>query len=519
MPSQLQRAQPRVKYPVEVRLSSPALDHVLQSRSLNLSTTGILLEAHESLDIGARVVCDIPLPGGSRQIPGLVARVQPLPLLASGFGLGIRFLELDSGAEEVLRTLVQTEPPSRLARVQFEGMRDTWRSQAVPTAEGIRLGTVLSFLRTGCEVSVSFVSGSSRVLRRGTVREVHIEPRQADGIPRLAVHVRFPREREPDYLTIDAGEEITAVEGPPAPPRTAATTATTIATTTAATPPVPAQTARPDAATPRPAPDARTALEPSDRRPLYLRGRARLPGSLARRRDRRRSLPTRITRALRLAVYSGAGLALVAFGSMLARWTADPPPPAPAPRDSPSTVAVRPAAPAAGTPGPRPIAPPAGSPATSPATPAAPPVSMPVPPPTPRIPHDPATGLPILPSGTPGPTITYVGRQPPAGGAGSTTREIQAEIPFAGSAEGAIHYVLEQPRGVAINLPQARSLLPLGRHNVQNEGFRHVWIRQQEQGGIQVRFMFAYRTPQFRALELDEGVVRVRVAPLPPETR
>ena len=83
-----------------------------------------------------------------------------------------------------------------------------------------------------------------------------------------------------------------------------------------------------------------------------------------------------------------------------------------------------------------------------------------------------------------------------------------------GSAEGARHYALAQPRGVAITLPRARSVLPLGRHAVFNEGFRYVWIREQEQGGIQVRFMFAYRKPVLRALEVDEGMVRVRVAPL-----
>ena len=125
-----------------------------------------------------------------------------------------------------------------------------------------------------------------------------------------------------------------------------------------------------------------------------------------------------------------------------------------------------------------------------------------------RSPTIPLTGLPPLPPGTPGPTITV-----------PTPGELQAEVPFAGSAQGAIHYALAQPRGLAVTLPNARSVLPIGRHVLGNEGFRYVWIREPERGGIQVRFMFAERTPVLRALEVDEGVVRVRVAPLPPESQ
>jgi hypothetical protein len=91
------------------------------------------------------------------------------------------------------------------------------------------------------------------------------------------------------------------------------------------------------------------------------------------------------------------------------------------------------------------------------------------------------------------------------------------EVPFRGSAEGAVHYALVQPRGVAVTLPQAQSVLSIGRHVLGNDGFRYVWIREAGRGGIQVRFMFAERTPVLRAVEVEAGMVRVRVAPLPPE--
>jgi hypothetical protein len=95
--------------------------------------------------------------------------------------------------------------------------------------------------------------------------------------------------------------------------------------------------------------------------------------------------------------------------------------------------------------------------------------------------------------------------------------ELQVDVPFGGSAQGAVHYALEQPRGVAVTLPNGHSVLPIGRHVVTSAGFRYVWIREPERGGIQVRFMFAERTPVLRAVEVEGGVVRVRVAPLPPE--
>jgi hypothetical protein len=515
MPSLQQRAQPRVKYPVEVRLQAPTLDHVLVAYSLNLSINGMLVEAREPLEVGTPLTCEIPLPGGARSIAGLVARVQPLPLLPSGCGLGIRFLEVDPDVEEVLRGLVQSEEPlSRLARVRFEGLKEILRSQAVPTADGIRLATVLPFLRMGSEVSVSFVSGSSRVLSRGVVRDVTFEPRQADGIPRLAVNVQFPREREPDYVPIDEGEEVTAVDHPSGLAKANAKAAAGRAAARSRAEPLgPA----------RPTLDARALSPARSRRPLRLRGRPRTAGAATVRVSSRRHATSGVGGwAARLAPVAVAGVALVATVAILARQT--PPRAAaarlaePAPRPAPPGEAPvpPPQAPRVELPGappdpepelvasPPPPSPPEQPPPAGPfGKPADPNASAP-----PQFPHDPLTGLPPLPAGTPGPTMTV-----------PTPTELQAEVPFAGSAQGAIHFALAQPRGLAVTLPNARSVLPIGRHVLGNEGFRYVWIREPERGGIQVRFMFAERTPVLRALEVDQGVVRVRVAPLPPESQ
>jgi hypothetical protein len=80
------------------------------------------------------------------------------------------------------------------------------------------------------------------------------------------------------------------------------------------------------------------------------------------------------------------------------------------------------------------------------------------------------------------------------------------------------HYPLAQPHGIAVNLPNAHSVLALGRHTVMNEGVRWVWIRRYEKGGIQVRFTLAYRTPEVRSVEVSDGTIRLRLVPAPPKS-
>ena len=91
----------------------------------------------------------------------------------------------------------------------------------------------------------------------------------------------------------------------------------------------------------------------------------------------------------------------------------------------------------------------------------------------------------VVPKGEPGPEVRS-----------EEGEDVLAVVPFEGSAEGFNHYPLAQPRGVAVNLPNGRAALAMGRHTVQGDGFRWVWIRQHERGGIRIRFTLAYRTPE-----------------------
>jgi hypothetical protein len=104
-----------------------------------------------------------------------------------------------------------------------------------------------------------------------------------------------------------------------------------------------------------------------------------------------------------------------------------------------------------------------------------------------------------LPPGTPGPTVV------------TTDGETTALVPVTGSTAGMFHYSLAHPRGLLVNLPEARSALPLGVHAVGRDGLRFVWIRERREGGLQVRFVFTKPPPDERLLELEEAAVKIRV--------
>ncbi|MDX2024005.1 MAG: PilZ domain-containing protein [Deltaproteobacteria bacterium] len=195
-----QRAQPRVDYAAEVHILRPGGRTPIRARSLNLSPTGVFLEAeHRATNdcpVGTRLLCDIPLPGGRRYLKGRVARMQSMPSAATG--LGICFENLEAADQAILHTLVQNgSDHSRLVKVRFEGMPEALRSRAVVTKDGLRLQTSLPFLRLDSAVDVSFIAGDSRVETHGTLERVHLEPEPGDGIPRLAVDVALPESAAP----------------------------------------------------------------------------------------------------------------------------------------------------------------------------------------------------------------------------------------------------------------------------------------------------------------------------------
>jgi hypothetical protein len=180
---------------MDVHILRPGGRTPIRARSLNLSPTGVFLEAehraHSDCPVGTQLLCDIPLPGGRRYLKGRVARTQSMP--SSATGLGISFENLEAADQAILHSLVQNNSDhSRLVKVRFEGMPEALRSRAVVTKDGLRLQTSLPFLRIDSAVDVSFIAGDSRVETHGTLERVHLEPQETDGIPRLAVDVTLP---------------------------------------------------------------------------------------------------------------------------------------------------------------------------------------------------------------------------------------------------------------------------------------------------------------------------------------
>jgi hypothetical protein len=188
-----QRRQQRVAYAASVRLHTSGRPHPFDARSINLSRSGVLVESLQPCPVGTEVICEIPLPGGRRQLRGRVARLQRISPAA--VGLAIAFTALDEPDQELLSEAVgQDDGRSRIVQVRFEGMAEPMRSRARLTDGGLRLSTALPFLRLRSPVEVTFVSGDSKVQSRGLVQQVELGEFAADGTPRLAVSVAFAAE-------------------------------------------------------------------------------------------------------------------------------------------------------------------------------------------------------------------------------------------------------------------------------------------------------------------------------------
>jgi len=232
MSMEVRRVHPRVSYEQRIRLLGTDGRAVIVGRTMNLSPSGIYVRAPNGCEVGSEVTCDLPLPGGTRQIRGRVARTQNLPDETTG--IGIQFVDLSAGDSTSLHQALEgTGPRQVVVKVVFEGTAKPVKCHGVVTAEGIRLSTPLPFLRLGSNVKAIYDGKEAKVDARGVLTGVRLEPIGGDGVPRLGVDVdiesetpiaaadgaalqpEVPPARAGDLSTGTAGRSFTSWHSPP----------------------------------------------------------------------------------------------------------------------------------------------------------------------------------------------------------------------------------------------------------------------------------------------------------------
>lgn len=192
MVSEGTRQHPRVDYRAHVLLVGTGIPEEerqpILGRSINLSASGVLVEADQPCRVGTEVTCLIPLAGQTRTLRARVARLQPLN--DHRVGIGMAFVDVSVTDRALLDGIVSGhESPAEIVSVRFDGVAQPLQSRAVLTDDGVELRTALPFLRLGSEVEVAYGLAGGRVLRKGILREVRVE--RGTGAPYLAVAVQF----------------------------------------------------------------------------------------------------------------------------------------------------------------------------------------------------------------------------------------------------------------------------------------------------------------------------------------
>ncbi|HVU52167.1 MAG TPA: PilZ domain-containing protein, partial [Polyangia bacterium] len=182
------RTEPRVDFREAVRVIWPGEVSGVLARAVNLSSSGILVDAPTPTPcpVGSDVLCDVTLPRGPRLLRGRVAHRR---LLASEkVGMGIEFVDLSPREAAELRDVVDDSAarPQRV-KVRFRGTEHVVSARALATPDGFRLSTALPFLKLDTEVDV-LISPDASVSARGRVARVALE--SGGAAPRLLIDVR-----------------------------------------------------------------------------------------------------------------------------------------------------------------------------------------------------------------------------------------------------------------------------------------------------------------------------------------
>jgi hypothetical protein len=181
----------RVGFRRDVRVSWPGQANAVVARAVNLSPTGMLVDAltPTPCPVGSPVLCDVPLPRGSLRLRGRVAHRRVLS--AAKVGMGIAFLDLSPAVAAELREVVdESEEKTQPLKLRFAGRSQVLQTRALPTADGFQFTTLLPFLRPNTEVDVT-VSPDAPAAAKGWVSTVAFDGAHPDGVPRLVIQIRL----------------------------------------------------------------------------------------------------------------------------------------------------------------------------------------------------------------------------------------------------------------------------------------------------------------------------------------
>jgi hypothetical protein len=425
------RTEPRVGFRREVRVSWPGQVSGVVARAVNLSPTGILVDAPtpQPCPVGSPILCDVPLLHGSLRLRGRVAHKRVLS--PAKVGMGIAFTDLSPRMVAELRDVVdESEEKAQVVKLRFAGKSQLLCTRALPTAEGFQFTTALPFLRADTEFEIS-LSPDATLATKGWVSSVALERAREDGIPRLVIDIRAGESAAP-RLAPDA-----AVSGEVESPAPSLEVGAVpehvwqpweVSPTLDATPTVGRD------------PDKTEIVCIADLAPP-----ATGPGAA----------PRTGTLALTAAAIALAAVAVVVL------------------------VRVRPPRPAAPPPVAAPIAvmPP---PRAAPLAPAAPPVAK----------ATPVVEPIVQPIANPTADTTVAAEPAPHADASS-----EFSVALVGSLKGAQRYPLHAPDGVAFNLPNAHATRKVGTYRPAVRGLRAVWVRDLPGGGTHLRFFYATSGP------------------------
>lgn len=504
--SEQRRGPPRIDFRAPIRVLSEDRSQVCWATSTNLSVSGIRVSSMETFSVGSELGLDIPVPGGE---DSLAFRCKVVWVERERrCGMGLEFLDLSEEERGSLRQLVAADHVSsgwsRPVKVWFEGQPMPMNARALPGRDGLVVGIELPHLRRLSQVIYHFdeednTEGETAILEgvyleQGEVPMLMATLRPDDGYhhtitswpppstgaaPAVKPKVEPPPEEEFDQemksgeirardlpIPPDAAfdEEEVSVE---IEPEDDLTLDDAIGLEPASEEQV--ASLSPDRGAREESFQKMRQLESSGVRSMWLWAAAIALTALALASMAYTGLFSRVQSATD-AISGGEEEALVA--------------PKPAPVAPVETVK----APDFKTPKPTQAAAPDFkvkklAPAPAPAL--APDAQIPNPGPTAT-----ATHLPTYQDVTGGLEITF---------------------PVRGSVEEARHYTVDQPNGVAVNLPRARATDKYGNYIIRDQKLvRLLWVKERK-GGLQLRVFFRGDKMRGYSAEFKPGLVKLTV--------